>query len=269
MSDDDIRNEPEAATSSEFSYPATAPTAPMAPPYKLYMPAAVGWATFIGSPIAGSIVMAINYRRLGQRASAGKAVVLGLLGTVAAGFAANFLPEHFPTAALGIGALFAMNALAKALQGELIEEHTSRGGALASNWRAAGVGLLVLIMIAATIFGTFLFAGFSEKQVEITHGQVIRCTGDATEADARLLGGILKQRKFFSDDGLPCTVVLDKEGSLASVSFVMAERAWTDQDIHAFLKKMVREAGDAGLGIPIEVRVVDPQLQMHWKERID
>jgi hypothetical protein len=40
---------------------------------------------------------------------------------------------------------------AKSLQGELIESHRQRGGAMTSTWWTAGIGLLTLVILLAII----------------------------------------------------------------------------------------------------------------------
>src|SRR5437016_6462281 len=45
-------------------------TAQPAPAYRLFKPGGIGWATALASPLAGAILMMINYRRLGLRKQA-------------------------------------------------------------------------------------------------------------------------------------------------------------------------------------------------------
>src|ERR671912_2219731 len=47
----------------------------------LYSPMAIMIATLLGSPVAGTAVMAINYRRLGQKRHSVLAIVAGIAGT--------------------------------------------------------------------------------------------------------------------------------------------------------------------------------------------
>ena len=55
------------------------------PSFKLYTPGHVAWATFLGAPLAGSMLLAMNYRRLGEPTSAAIALVGGFLGNAAMG----------------------------------------------------------------------------------------------------------------------------------------------------------------------------------------
>ena len=65
------------------------------------------------------------------------------------------------------------------------------------------------------------------------------------------------------------TVLLEMHHGTATVSFVMSEKAWAAPDIHEFLKQIATDAAIAGLGKPIDVRVVDPYLEKHWETRIE
>ena len=51
------------------------------PPFKLFDSNSVGLATLIGGPVAGSLLMAINYRRLGFMGKAIAALVIGAIVT--------------------------------------------------------------------------------------------------------------------------------------------------------------------------------------------
>src|SRR5689334_6791245 len=73
------------------------PAAPFVPDYTLYAPKSVALATFLGGPFAGSIVYAINERRLRSSGAAVTALVGGFVGTLVL-VAALFLLPDLPTA---------------------------------------------------------------------------------------------------------------------------------------------------------------------------
>src|SRR5437016_9395231 len=52
------------------------------PAYKLHSPGNAFLATFLGGPLAASVILAINYFRVGRAAAAWQAILLGLLTTV-------------------------------------------------------------------------------------------------------------------------------------------------------------------------------------------
>jgi hypothetical protein len=121
--------------------------------YRLYSPVHVGWATFLGSPIAGCILMAINYWRLGELKSGRLAIVCGFVVSCCL-FAVGFLlPERFPNSVLPLAFTWGMYGIAKSLQGDSFERHLEGGGQKASAWLATGVGLLCLVGVLVLLFG--------------------------------------------------------------------------------------------------------------------
>jgi hypothetical protein len=113
----------------------------------LYTANHVALATFLGTPLAGAALMAMNERRFGRSGAAVKTLLGGL---VASGFLLSIgfiLPEGVPTFPIGIGSIFAMSAIAKVRQGEIVQRHLVAGGKRASGWVAAGVGLLSLVAV--------------------------------------------------------------------------------------------------------------------------
>jgi hypothetical protein len=128
---------------------------PFRPDYKLYSAGSIALATFFGSPVAGGVLMAINYRRLGRLAAAVHAVVWTFLFTAALITVALMLPDdvHIPNSAFVVPQIVAMYFVAASLQGPDVAEHEGRGGLRASAWGAAGIGILVGVVIAAIIFG--------------------------------------------------------------------------------------------------------------------
>ena len=90
-----------------------------------------------------------------------QAVVWSILGTAAILSLAMLIPDnaHFPGAAFAVPQIFGMYYLAKALQEKAVEDHQRRGGLLASNWWAAAIGaisLVVIVVLAIGILVTFV-----------------------------------------------------------------------------------------------------------------
>jgi hypothetical protein len=122
------------------------------PRYKLYSPGHVAWATFLGTPIAGCVLLAMNYWRLGEPKSGRLAVVWGLVATTCLLAIAFVLPENFPSGILPAAYTFGMFGIAKSLQGDIVARHLNSGGSTASAWRATGVGLMCLGGVLALVF---------------------------------------------------------------------------------------------------------------------
>jgi hypothetical protein len=125
-------------------------------PLPLYRLSAVGLATFLGTPLAGAWLLAHNLQLLGRAdrvAMVWATSVALLLVTLVLAFV---LPEEVPAMPFAIAQLAAMMVLAKNLMEADIKQHTEAGGAFLSNWRAAGVGLLFTIGLAALAFAVLM-----------------------------------------------------------------------------------------------------------------
>lgn len=128
---------------------ACAPT----PAYTLFDHRAVWVATFFGQPLGGSILIAINYLRLGKGATvAAFTTLVGLVATGLVMLSVSFLPWGQVALILDAMILLFTMKYAKAIQGSSIEEHKSRGGRLASLWAALGIGVAALAFNALAVW---------------------------------------------------------------------------------------------------------------------
>ena len=126
------------------------------PQHKLFTVGGIGIATFLGSLIAGGILLAHNYRRLGNLRAANQ-VLLGCIALTVVIIAVSLaLPFRIGGMGLSMPQLIAIVYYARYQQGGRISAHKEAGGKVVSNWLAAGVGLLVLAVLAATALAVVL-----------------------------------------------------------------------------------------------------------------
>lgn len=145
------------------------------PPYKLYSVRSIVLATVLGSPMAGGILMAFNYRRLCRPAAAVHAVVWTVAFTTAIIAISIILPGnlHIPNASFVVPPILAMCGLAKSLQGPAVAAHQRLGGALASAWGAAGIGVLAAALVLGALFGITLLEEPNEaKSVDAANNEL-------------------------------------------------------------------------------------------------
>lgn len=105
---------------------------------------AVGVAAFVCSPLAGIVLIAVNYGRLGKAVKGVVAVILGLIATMLTILVKLNLSK--PWGSLGSFVLVTLFLIciwqiAKELQGKAIEGHIACGGQLGSKSAAFGVGI--------------------------------------------------------------------------------------------------------------------------------
>lgn len=108
-------------------------------------------ATVLGTPIAGFLLLAQNYRKIGKSGKALNSVAVGIGLTVIVFIIAFWLPENFPNFALPVGYSIGMRYAVQHLQGDLISEHESTN--IKASWiKTIAVGILSLILVSAVIF---------------------------------------------------------------------------------------------------------------------
>ncbi len=102
-------------------------------PYRLFNDGAVLLAAFFGSPVAGAIVMAVNYGRLGKSTKGFLAVVLGLAATAL--LVVIGLNGKAGSSVLGIVFLVATWQIAKMAQGKDVRSTPPAAASLLPNGR--------------------------------------------------------------------------------------------------------------------------------------
>jgi hypothetical protein len=82
--------------------------------------------------------------------------------------------------------------------------------------------------------------------------------GSATKADAEALGQALRAAEYFTDQG--ASVELVKDGRTA-ISFVVSDGAWERPEVLAAFARLVRRAAAPAGGLPITLRLLDPNME--------
>lgn len=126
------------------------------PGYRLYKVAGIGFATFFGTVLAGGLLMAVNFRRLGQFRQARNSLLISiavLILTLTYSFLAGDGRAAMGPYMVSLASLVVVIVLARTYQDDAVDEHVRRGGQLESNWKAAGIGLLTSIFIILATMG--------------------------------------------------------------------------------------------------------------------
>jgi hypothetical protein len=117
----------------------------------VYTPNQIALATFVGSTLAGTVLLAMNERRLGRPEAVVPTVALGLFASVALmGFSAA-LPDNVPTLPFAVIGIFGIRGIAHVRQHERIQKHLAAGGRRGSGWTAFGIGMVGLVVVLAVI----------------------------------------------------------------------------------------------------------------------
>jgi hypothetical protein len=121
-----------------------------APDYRLFTLRQIGVATFLGSILAGGIMMAANYSNLNNTKAARRTIVytsIGLLLTIIASVLLDTAGARSLGTSLSIGLSVGLYTLAKSVQGDDIVKHFQQGGAPASVWAAIAVVIVAIIIV--------------------------------------------------------------------------------------------------------------------------
>jgi hypothetical protein len=221
------------------------------PPYRLYDSTAVTIASFLGTPLAGATLMAINCRRLGKLGTAvwpfaSAAALIGL----AIGLGSRI--PSWGTTAVSVSLVMAMKSVAEGLQGKAIADHLRRGGQLYSRWLASGIGLIWLTVIAAVFF-TAIYV--QETKVTIGSKDEVYYSGGSTKDDAKALGAALQRIGYFQDIGT--SVLLSKDKSGVVLSCVVKDGMWNQPAMVAGFEEVGREVAPSIGGYPLELHLVN------------
>jgi len=230
----------------------------------LFDSGAVGLAAFICSPLAGAILIAVNYNRLGKAGKAVLAVTLGLIATAPAillklnwntspGSLDRLEYDAFEIALLAVMWIGTWQ-IAKDVQGKDIEVHTARGGELGSRETAffVGIGTLAALVI---IVGAVVYGYQYRKTAVIGTKDQVTYSGLATKANAMELGNALKSNEYFQDRG--SSVLLDKGIGSTTISFGVQDGVWNQPGMLSAFEELARRASPAVGGLPLQVRLLN------------
>ncbi len=191
----------------------------------------------------------MNYRRLGRRPAARKAIALGSLGTIAICILAILLPASVDRAArlASIGIIIGMHHLAKQLLDPLLAIHQEQGGRLGSRWVGVGIGSIFMVLILGAIAGALLlsggFTGPNELPLrfETPSGQHdVVYSNDVPPAQAEALHNYLRKIGFFID-GHPSSFGLSREKGAYIMWVFIDKRAAADPETQVGMQSIARK----------------------------
>jgi hypothetical protein len=227
------------------------------PAYRLYSLGAIRLAAIVGSPLAGAILMAVNYARLGKKANAAVTVTVGIVGMALLVLLAAQLPAGFTTGniAIPLGLAFGTWRLAEALQGKALEAHADADGKFVSNWAAFGIGSAICAPFLAAIFMPLFTEMLVLPTVTIGENDKVAYSGSVAKAEAEALGAALKQVGFFRDKGTTVRLSRDEKGTLLSIA--VKEGKWDDPIFVAEIEQVGWKIAPAVGGPPIRIHLLD------------
>ncbi len=86
-------------------------------------------------------------------------------------------------------------------------------------------------------------------------------SGDATEADARKLAGVLREIEFFGTGG--ASVRLESSSGRHTVSFVLGDNAWDDAETVDAFRDIGRTLAETAFSPPLKIQLCDEYFTPH------
>ncbi|MEI6809926.1 MAG: hypothetical protein WCN95_14505 [bacterium] len=123
---------------------------------RLFSSGQVVFATFLGSPFAGAILMAKNYRALGYPRAAKETLLVGVMGTMFVLVATLNMPERAPGFIVPLCSLLVVHLWYNKTQESPYDVHVSDGGEKGTWGIVIGTGLLSCVLIVAILFAVLL-----------------------------------------------------------------------------------------------------------------
>jgi hypothetical protein len=244
-------------------------TLPGQPPaYALFDANSVGLATLFGGPVAGSFLMALNYRRLELTGKAVAALTIGVIVTGLAILIGWNLPKNV-TFPLALALLYGIKWMAQALQGPTVKYHVEHGGRLGSKWTALGSGVGFMAVLLSVAFLTVFKSGYvsaASTGVMIGSKDEVYYSGTATKQDAQSLGDALKTDGYFTDRG--ADVFLSKGADGTIVSFVVSKDYLSQPGIMTSFEEVGRQIAPVVGGFPIQVRLIDTTREVKQESTV-
>lgn len=124
---------------------------------KFYSQKAIGIATFIGGPLVAGYLIRENYLNLNKPDEGKKSLFIGIIFTILLFTGIFMMPESiidkFPNQILPAIYTGIIYLIVEKIQGTILNEHKDNGNEFYSGWKAAGIGIISLIILLIGILG--------------------------------------------------------------------------------------------------------------------
>jgi hypothetical protein len=241
------------------------------PSYRLASPAQIGAAAFLGSPLAGFLLMARNYAKRDRFAACWAMIGVGTLVTAAVVGSGFLLPESnlqvnmIVAVPLWLGTYF----VGKVLHAESFAEHENLGGQPASIGTLLGFVLLGIVLTFGPVFAALELyeVGFGDRRYQVNSVEEVYYSHDLTEAEARTLARVLQEHQYFNGVGAK-TVRLSKDGTVYVVSCILVS-GFDDPQVHDEIRAIARDLSLALGGQRVRTDLCDQWMKPKKSLRAD
>jgi len=152
---------------------------------KFYSSKSIGTATFIGGPLVAGYLISENLKALNKPDEGKKYLIIGIIATIVLFGGMFLLPEKIvdkiPKQLIPLIYTGLIWGFVERTQGDALKLHKENGNSFFSGWRAAGMGLISLVILVLGIFGYVYFES-SNPAYEIYDKQIVEFTKNENES---------------------------------------------------------------------------------------
>ena len=152
---------------------------------KLYSSKAISGATFLGGPLAAGYMISENFKALDKPDEGRKSLIIGIVSTVILFGGIFLLPESLidkiPRQLIPLAYTAIIWGIVEWKQGDILKAHQESNNSFFSGWRAAGIGLISLVIIGIGIFG-YAFMESSNPAYEIYDNKIAEFSENENES---------------------------------------------------------------------------------------
>jgi hypothetical protein len=151
---------------------------------KFYSQKAIGIATFIGGPLAAGYLIRENYLTLNKPDEGKKSLIIGIISTIILFGGIFMIPESImdkvPNQILPLIYTGIIYLIVEKIHGQILNKHKENKNEFFSGWKAAGIGLISLVILSIGIFG-YVFLSPDGAEYEIYDTQLAEFSKNETE----------------------------------------------------------------------------------------
>ena len=122
---------------------------------KFYSQRSIALATYLGGPLAAAYMIRANFLALKNHVAANRTIWIGLLGTIMVFGGIFLIPEdiieHVPNVVIPLIYMGVIYLIVEKYQGAELKVHKEFENQFYSGWRAAGIGLISLLIVASVL----------------------------------------------------------------------------------------------------------------------
>ena len=151
---------------------------------KLYSSKAVRGATFLGGPLAAGYLISENFKALNKPNEGRKSLIIGIIATIVLFTGIFMILENImnkmPRQLILIIYTGIILGIVEWKQGDALKVHKKNGNSFFSGWRAAGIGLISLLIMGVGILG-YIYIESSNPAYEIYDSELAKFSKNENE----------------------------------------------------------------------------------------